>query len=123
MAITVLVEGLGGKSFQEWCVRLPIKLYGWGHRRLEETCIPVYLGTLETAIPHMIEISPIMAPSWGGVECWGGGAPKDTRWRTVLDSGSAEGEEMKRAWALLTREARESATWLDKEVESVFKVT
>ena len=40
----------------------------------------------------------------------------------VLDSGSAEGDEMKRAWALLTREARESAAWLDKEVESVFKV-
>ena len=29
---------------------------------------------------------------------------------------------MKRTWALLTREARESAAWLDKEVESVFRI-
>ena len=32
----------------------------------------------------------------------------------VLDSGSAEGDEMKRAWPLLTREARESAACLIK---------
>ena len=122
MVITVPVEGLAGKSFQEWCVRLPIKLYGWGLRSLQETCIPAYLGTLETAIPRMMEISPAMAPTWGGEECWGSGASIETRWRTVLGSGSAEGDEMKRAWELLTREALESASWLNREVESVFKV-
>ena len=63
------VTGLGGKSFQLWAIRLPVRLYGWGVRSLEETCKPAFLGTLETSLPRIGEISPIMSATWGGPEC------------------------------------------------------
>ena len=122
VVITVPVEGISGKSFQHWAVRQPVKLYGWGYRSLKETCIPAYLGTLETSIPRMKDISPILVETWGGAESWGSGAPTTTRWSAVLGSGCREGDEMKRAWDSLTREARDSAEWLGTEVEHVFAV-
>ena len=69
VVINVPVQGVSGKSFQEWAVRLPVKLHGWGFRSLAETCIPAYLGTLETSIPRMATISPILQQTWGGAEC------------------------------------------------------
>ena len=45
--------GLNGRSFQEWSVRLPVQLHGWGFRSMEENCGPAFLGTLETAIHFM----------------------------------------------------------------------
>ena len=38
--VDVPVNGLGGRSFQHWAIRLPIRLYGWGFRSLEEICCP-----------------------------------------------------------------------------------
>ena len=42
LVVNVPVEGLGGKSFQEWVIRLPIKLHGWGLRSLEELTWPLW---------------------------------------------------------------------------------
>ena len=39
-----------------------------------------------------------------------------------MSSGCREGDEMRRTWESLTREEREAAAWLDKEVGEVFKV-
>ena len=89
---------------------------------MEETCAPAYLGTLETAIPRMQTISPILERTWGGNECWGRAAPAASRWSKVISSGSREGEEMTRAWDMLVREAREAAEWLGSETEHVFTV-
>ena len=47
------IPALDHKSFQEWAVRLPARLHGWGLRSLEDSCGPAYLATLETAIPFM----------------------------------------------------------------------
>ena len=107
-------------SFQEWVLRLPVKQYGWGVRRLEETCGPAYLGALETALPYMDSIAPCMEGVWGGRECWGGAADTDRRWSVVLSSGSREGRELREVWSKLKGEAVESADWLGREVEEVF---
>ena len=120
VAITVPVEGLSGKSFQSWVVRLPVKLHGWGFRSLKETCIPAYLGTLETSIPRIKEISPLMVNTWGGAECWGAGADVAIRWSAVLNSGCREGKEMERAWEILTREAIGAAEWLWTPTDPLF---
>ena len=120
VVITVPVAGLSGKSFQYWAVRQPIKLHGWGFRSLKDTCVPAYLGTLETSIPRMKEISPIMTNTWGGEASWGSGADPGERWKATLESGCREGDEMRRAWEILTAEAREAAEWLGTEVEKVF---
>ena len=66
-----------GLKYQEAVVCLPVRLYGWGLRSLEQTCGPAYLGGLETAVPHMAgqgSICPHLAQIWGGPECWGEGA-------------------------------------------------
>ena len=47
------VPSLDNRSFQEWAVRLPARLYGWGFRSLADTCGPAWLGMLETALPFM----------------------------------------------------------------------
>ena len=68
------VPALDGCSFQEWAVRLPSRLYGWGFRSLKESCGPAYIGMLETAVPYMAglgKICPKQAVKWGGEECWG----------------------------------------------------
>ena len=44
----------------------------------------------------------------------------ETRWRVVLNSGCQEGVEMRQVWQKLGREERESADWLDKDMDPVF---
>ena len=89
---------------------------------MEELCAPAFIGTLETSMPRMSKICPVLGPVWGGVECWGENAPKERRWRKVLAAGTGEGEEMARSWALLTRKAYQSVAWLGEghELPKVF---
>ena len=59
LCLNIPVTGLDKRSFQEWAVRLPIRLYGWGLRSLEEQCGPAYLGCLETALPFMAGLGQV----------------------------------------------------------------
>ena len=123
MIVRCPITDLDGRSYQEWLIRLPVKLHGWGFRSLRETCGPAYLGALETAIPFMAArdmICPQMAAVWGGEESWAEGAADETRYRVLLQSGCQEGEELRRVWESLESRAREAAGWLDREVEEVF---
>ena len=70
-------------SYQEWVVRLPIRLHGWGLRSLKETCGPAYVGALETAILYMAagdKLCFLKEADWGGEECWGEAAEPSNRW-------------------------------------------
>ena len=69
------IEGMTGKTYQEWLDSLPVKKYGWGLRSLKDTCGPAYLG----AIPFMAA-RYMICPAWGGEHCWGEGASSDSRW-------------------------------------------
>ena len=92
--VTCPVAQLQGQSYQEWVVRLPVRLHGWGLRSLAETCCPAYLGALETAIPYMAtrdKLCPAREIEWGGEECWGEAADPGGRWRVILQSGCLEG--------------------------------
>ena len=123
MVIRCPVDGLDKMTYQEWLVRLPVKLYGWGLRSLEETCGPSYLGALETAVPFMAardEVCPQLADVFGGRESWGEEAPVESRWRVMLQSGCLEGQEMRRVWTRLVGQASEAAVWVGREVEEVF---
>ena len=95
LVVNVPIHGLSGKSYQEWVIRLPVKLYGWGFRSLEQICGPAFLGTMVTVIPRMKDICPLLESMWGGEECWGEGSETRGRWRVMLTSGCLEGEEMK----------------------------
>ena len=118
------IPTLDGRSFQEWAIRLPSRLYGWGFRSLEESCSPAYIGTLETAIPYMAglgKICPQLEDVWGGEDCWGEAASNDDRWRKVLDSGCREGRELRRSWLTMMTEAEQCATYLGEEVPEVMR--
>ena len=122
LLIKVPIPSLDQRSFQEWAVRLPARLYGWGLRSLEDTCAPAYIGTLETAIPFMAgrgNVCPQLAESFGGEECWGEAVPTEDRWRVVLASGCTVGQELKRSWGRIRIEAFRSAEYIAEDVPEV----
>ena len=53
----------------------------------------------------------------GGEDCFGEDAPADRRWRVLLQSGSREGEELRRVWHRLKEEEEQASAWLDEEVQ------
>ena len=57
----------------------------------------------------------------GGQDCFGEDAPLDMRWRIMLESGSREGEELRRVWSKLRQEELQAAAWLEEEVQSSFQ--
>ena len=122
LTLRVPVPTLDNISFQEWAVRLPVRLHGWGLRSLEDSCGPAYIGALETAIPYtagLDKICPMMEDTWGGEDCWGEVALVQNRWRKVLASGCNEGQELHRAWTRIQTEGRNAAEWLGEDVPSV----
>lgn len=126
LTLRVPVQGLDGRSFQEWTVRLPARLYGWGICSLEGTCGPAYLGALETAIPYMAgrgKVCPQMAGVWGVEESWGEKAPEESRWVTLLQSGCEEGREVEIVWNRLQGEARAAHEWLGRDLEGTLSVS
>jgi hypothetical protein len=77
-------------------------------------------GALEQAVPSFSGrsgICPQLDPVMGGTECFGEDAPKDSRWRVLLQGGCREGEELRGVWRALQEEEQESATWLGEEVQ------
>ena len=63
------VEGRTNRSFQQWVVRLPVRLGGFGLRSLCDTIGPAFIGALEQAVPFFCGnngICPQLANSLGG---------------------------------------------------------
>ena len=107
------------RTFQEWVIRLPVRLGGFGVRSHEETSSIAFLGALEQAIPAFQGqhgICPQLAEVFGGEECFGEDAV-DGRWRVMLASGCREGAELRRLWRRLQQEEREAAAWLDQDLQ------
>ena len=91
--VTCPVAQLQEQSYQEWVLRLPVRLHGWGFRSLAETCGPAFLGALETAIPYMAardELCRFKEVEWGGDKCWGETADPSNRWRILIWSSWQE---------------------------------
>ena len=73
------------RTFQEWVIRLPVRLGGFGIRSLNETSCIAFLGALEQAIPAFQGqngVCPQLVDVMGGEECFGEEAPGD-RWSDV----------------------------------------
>ena len=73
LVLRVPIPGLDYLTFQQWVLRLPVRLYGWGFRSLKDVCGPAYIGALETAIPYIAgrgetPLAPQMSEIWGGEE-------------------------------------------------------
>ena len=118
--LPVPVVGREGLSFQEWMVRQPVRLGGFGFRSLEDTAGPAFLGALEQSIPSFTGeagICPQVSAVVGGEECFGSNASEKSRWRVLLGSGCREGDELKRLWKAMQEEQMQAATWLSIEVK------
>ena len=71
--VTCRVAQLQGQSYQEWVMRLSIRLHGWGFRSLAETCGPAYLGALGQPSPTWPPgTSSALSGSWSGGVLGGG---------------------------------------------------
>ena len=112
------VQGLEGRTFSELVLRQPVKLHGAGFRSLEESCYPAYIGALEQAAPFMASMTALQHVV-GGEEAWGVDADPANRWAHLLTSGHMDGVELQTAVLSLQLEARETAVYLEEEVEGV----
>ena len=122
--LPVPVAGREARSFQDWVVRLPVKLGGFGFRSMKDTASLAFIGALEQAIPAFQGergICPQLADLLGGQECFGEDAVGN-RWRVMLGSGSREGNELRRAWKSLQDEERQASRWLDEEMQENLSV-
>ena len=118
--LPIPVVGRSNLSFQQWVVRQPVRLGGFGFRSLVDTAGPAFIGALEQSVPSFCGengICPQLADQLGGEECFGEEADGEQRWRVMLNSGSREGEELRRVWDLLKPEEEQAAVWLGEEVQ------
>ena len=123
--LNVPMQERGGKSYQEWVVRLPVRLGGFGFRSLEDTVGVAFIGALEQAVPAFCGQNGVcnqLEEVMGGEDCFGEDAPADQRWRVLLRSGSREGEELRRVWHRMKEEEEQASAWLGEEVHESFKV-
>ena len=122
--LPVPVHQRANKSYQEWIIRLPVRLGGFGFRSLEDMAGIAFIGALEQAVPALAGEDGIcrqLEEVMGGQECFGEDAPADQRWRVMLASGCREGEELRRVWNNLQQEGWRLPSGWKKKSNPVFK--
>ena len=72
--LNIPVEGRSNRSFQDWVVRQPVRLGGFGFRSLLDTVGPAFIGALEQALFLWQEwhLSPTGWHSWWRRLLWRG---------------------------------------------------
>ena len=113
------VRRLQQRSYQDWMVRMPVRLGGMGLRSVADTSLAAYIGGLEQALPHFVGeggLCPQLQPVLGDM------ASPSTRWRGLITSGCRTGEEMIWAWQTLMREAEESCAFLGTDMADPLNV-
>ena len=113
-SISVPIEILSDRSFQNWALRLPIRLGGLGIRSCVETSPAAFIGGIEQSLPHFTK--------HGGVclqlkEVIGSFEESNSRWQTLIESGSRTGVEFQHSWNSLKEEVDQCYTFLNKDNE------
>ena len=105
-----------GRSYQNWMVRMPVRLGGMGLRAVSETSLAAYIGGVEQALTHFVGEGGMcqqLLPVLGDMQS------SATRWEGLLASGCRTGQELALAWNTLREEASQSCRYLGKEVEGL----
>ena len=113
--LRVQIDGLDGRSFQQWVIRQPVKMGGVGLRSQVELSSAAFIGGLEQALPHFTSEGGV-CPQLVGVLGDGNGQ-EDMRWWPLVQSDCRTGRELSQAWALLQGEATQCAEFLEQELE------
>ena len=111
-SINFPIDSLSGKSFQNWVLRLPIRLGGLGIRSCVETSPAAFIGGIEQALPHFTKN--------GGVclqlkDVIGTFEESNSRWQTLIQSGSRTGKEFAHSWNSLKEEVDNCYAFLSKD--------
>ena len=117
---TILVPGLREKSYQEWAVRQPIRLGGFGLRCQSDLSPAAYIGAIEQIIPSFIGakgVCPQLSHLLDSIE------DPQQRWQSLIDSGCRTGQELQKAWDILQGEALSMSTFLGTELELPLSVS
>ena len=107
--VILTIPGVPDKSYQEWVVRQPIRLGGFGLRSQCELSPAAFIGAVEQILPSFVGakgICPQLAHVTGSME------ESDHRWQQLFSSGSRTGYELQQAWQLLQNEARAMCDFL-----------
>ena len=116
----VPVDGLGGRSFQQWVIRQPVKMGGLGLRSQVELSHAASIGGLEQALSHFTGKGGVCKQLVGVLGEWDG--QEDRRWQPLLESDCRTGKELALAWAVLQNEAKQCAEYLGQKLESPLNV-
>ena len=77
-----------GKSYQDWMVRLPIRLGGMGMRSMLDISLAAFIGSVEQALPHFVGVDGVCQQlttiMWVMRD-------SNSRWRELIASGSRTG--------------------------------
>ena len=98
------VQGLDGRSFQQWVIRQPIKMGGFGVRSKVETSPAVFIGGIEQSLPHLTCDGGICPQLQHVLGDWTG--DEGNRWQQLLQSGCRTEQELAASWTCLQEEAR-----------------
>ena len=75
------VRRLQQRSYQDWMVRMPVRLGGMGLRSVADTSLAAYIGGLEQALPHFVgegRLCPQLQHVLGDM------ASPSTKWRNLI---------------------------------------
>ena len=109
----VPVTRVQGKSYQDWMVRLPIRLGGMGMRSMVDISLAAFIGSVEQSLPHFVGADGVCQQLTTII-----GDMRNTgrRWRELLDSGSRTGLELDMAWTTLREEAMQASEFLERDM-------
>ena len=109
------------QTFQQLVVRQPVKKGGMGIKSTTQLRLAAFIGAVEQSVPTLglstTGLCPQLSTIYGGDECFSKRAPKDTRWRVLMEAGSRLGVEFRQAWEEMQLEGRQCAEWLGKELD------
>ena len=109
-----------GRSYQDWILRTPVRLGGFGLRSMADIALPAFLGAVEQALPHFLGEEGIF-PQLETTLLEVGEGPN--RWRGLLESGCRTGEELRGLWSTLQEEATQITGFLGIELEGPLSVS
>ena len=118
--LQVPIDGLETRSFQNWVLRQPVKMGGFGLRSQVELSPAAFVGGLEQALPHFVGAEGVCQHLVGVIG--DGQGQVDRRWKPLLDSGCRTGRELALAWSDLQREATQCADYLGQDLGGALSV-
>ena len=120
LATKISIPGLCETSYQEWVIRQPIKLGGFGLRSQTDLSPAAFIGAVEQVLPSFTGIKgicPQLAHLVGSME------DEQTRWQTLLTSGCRTGRELGSAWEALQNEAQSMCDFTGIELEAPLSIS